>query len=552
MTYYSFDTTATPTRHVWLAWMVFAAVWFVSIGHNTLIHPDEGRYATISLGMLQSGDWITPRLNGLLYFEKPALPYWLGALMFRLFGVSEWTARLWPALAGFLSIALVGLTARRLWGSEAGHLAALVMGSSSWVMANSHFLNLDTGLTFFLTLTLCAFLLAQREDAGLAARRNWMWTCWAGMAGAVLCKGLIGLAIPGAVLVLYSLLLRQFFFWRRLHLISGVVLFLALCAPWFVLVSMRNPEFAHFFFIHEHVERFLTTEHRRTGPYWYFVPYLLVGFLPWTPLLPPMLLQGLNREGRSALLQADRLLLIWAIFVFAFFSVSGSKLPSYILPMFPALALLAGHYLSRMRPAQLGRHLIVPVLFWAAVIVFDTFISRWQSPDVPLPVLRHLAGFAALGALAFLLGAACAWRFLALERKLPAVIAIALASLVALTLATLGYAPYAELKSARAVVQALHPDAQTEVFSVRYYDQTLPFYLERNVTLVDYMDEFELGEKAEPQRWIPTVDGFVPRWMAANKALAMMGTDTYTELKQRGLPMKVVYQDPRRLVVAKP
>jgi 4-amino-4-deoxy-L-arabinose transferase-like glycosyltransferase len=552
MTQYSFDTTATPTRHAWLAWAIFAVVWFITIGHNTLIHPDEGRYATISLGMLQSGDWITPRLDGLLYFEKPALPYWLGALSFRFFGVNEYAARLWPALSGFLSIVLVGLTARRLWGSEAGHLTALVMGSSCWVMANSHFLNLDTGLTFFLTLALCAFLLAQSEDAGLATRRNWMWACWAAMAGATLSKGLIGIVIPGAVLVLYSLLFRQFFFWRRLHLLSGLVLFLALCAPWFVLVSMRNPEFAHFFFVHEHFERFLTTEHRRTGPFWYFIPFLLVGFMPWTTLLAPMVVQGLRREGRSALLQIDRLLLIWTVFVFLFFSASGSKLPSYILPMFPAMALLAGHYLARSRPSQLSRHLILPTLVWAALLALESFVSRWQSNDVPLAVLRHLAGFTAFGALAFLLGAACAWRFFALERKLAAIIALSLASLVALSLTTIGYAPYAEMKSARDIVHTLHPDADTEVFSVRYYDQTLPFYLGRSVTLVDYVDEFDLGEKAEPQRWIPTLDGFVSRWQAAPKALAMMASDTYTELKQRGLPMKVVYQDSRRMVVAKP
>lgn len=552
MTNYSFDSTATPTRHVWLAWLVFAVIWFVSIGHNALIHPDEGRYATISLGMLQSGDWITPRLNGLLYFEKPALPYWIGALSFQLFGVSEASARLWPAISGFLSITLVGMTARRLWGSEAGHTAALVMGSSCWVMANSHFLNLDTGLTFFLTLSLCAFLLAQREDAGLAARRNWMWLCWAAMAGATLSKGLIGILIPGAVLVLYSLLFRQFFFWRRLHLITGLILFLALSAPWFVLVSMRNHDFAQFFFVHEHFQRFLTTEHHRSGPLWYFVPFLLVGFMPWTTLLLPMLLQGLRREGRSALLQADRLLLLWAVFIFAFFSKSGSKLPSYILPMFPALALLAGHYLSRIRPGEMAKHLILPVLGWAALLVLDPFVARWQGPDVPLAVLHRLAGFTALGALSFLLGAACAWRFLALERKLPAIIALSIASVCALTLTTVGYGAYAEMKSARAVVHALHPDADTEVFSLRYYDQTLPFYLGRDVTLVDYVDEFALGERVEPKRWISSLDGFVPRWNAAPKALAMLGTDTYAELKQRGVPMKVVYQDPRRMVIAKP
>ncbi|BEV73620.1 glycosyltransferase family 39 protein [Paludibacterium sp. THUN1379] len=551
MTTYTFDTAATPTRHAWFAWLVFAVIWFGSIGHNTLISPDEGRYATLSLGMLQSGDWLSPRLNGLLYFEKPALPYWLGAISFKLFGITEFAARLWPALAGFLSIGMVGLTARRLWGSDAGHLAAMIMGSSSWVMLNSHFLNLDTGLTCFLTMTLCAFLLAQREDAGRSERRGWMWLSWAGMAGAILCKGLIGIAIPGAVLVFYSLLFRQFAFWRRLHLISGIILLLALTAPWLVLVSLKNPDFARFFFIHEHVERFLTTEHRRSGPIWYFVPFLLIGFMPWVTLLPAVLRQGMQRAGRESL-QRDRLLLVWALFIFVFFSLSGSKLPSYILPMFPALALLAGHYLSRQRPSVLMKHLLVPLLFWLALLVTSFFSHRWVEADVPLSALQPLARHIALGALVFVLGTACAWRFLVLERKTAAVIALSLASLSALTLAMIGYNPYAQLKSSKEIVQLLQPTPDTEVFSVRSYDQTLPFYLQRPVTLVDYVDEFELGEKIEPAKWIPTLDGFVLRWHGSHRALAMMSADTYQLLKAQGVPMRVVYSDPRRLVVAKP
>ncbi|MBV8649218.1 glycosyltransferase family 39 protein [Paludibacterium sp.] len=551
MTHHAFDTTSAPTRHVWLAWLIFAVIWFGTIGHNVLIHPDEGRYASISLGMLQSGDWLSPRLNGLLYFEKPALPYWLGALSFQWFGVNEFAARLWPALAGFLSIALVGFTAGRLWGREAGHLSAMIMGGSSWVMLNSHFLNLDTGLTAFLTLSLCAFLLSQQEDAGQTTRRGWMWLCWAGMAGATLCKGLIGIAIPGAVLVLYSLLSRQFTLWRRLHLITGLIILLLLTAPWLVLVSMKNPDFAHFFFIHEHVQRFLTTEHRRTGPVWYFVPYLLVGFMPWITLLPAVLAQGLRREGRC-LVQPERLLLIWALFVFVFFSVSGSKLPSYILPMFPALALLAGRALADQRPAMLFKHMIVPVCLWIALLVASFLVRRWVSADTPLAVLQSLAHHVQLAAVVFLVGAACAWRFLALERLTAAVIMLSLASLAALSLVEVGYNAYAQLKSSKEIVQTLHPTADTEVFSVRTYDQTLPFYLRRDVVLVDYVDEFELGEHIEPSHWIPTLDGFVARWQAAPRALAFLSEDTYQQLKAQGLPMRIAYQDPRRLVVAKP
>lgn len=275
----------------------------------------------------------------------------MGALSFAAFGVNEFAARFWPGLTGFLTVAMCGFTARRLWGVDAGRYAALAAGSCAWIIANSHFLALDMGVSFFLTVALCGFLLAQHDGADARASRNWMWVTWAAMAAATLSKGLIGLLIPGATLVLYSLLNWQWAFWKRMHWLSGLGLFLLLTAPWFILVSQRNPDFAHFFFIREHLERFLTTEHKRTGAPWYFVPYLLLGLLPWTSLLPALCRDGWREPG--ARLRVGRLLLIWSVFIFAFFSKSSSKLPSYILPMFPALALLLAPTLQRMPAATL-------------------------------------------------------------------------------------------------------------------------------------------------------------------------------------------------------
>jgi 4-amino-4-deoxy-L-arabinose transferase-like glycosyltransferase len=537
-----------------LAWLAFALLWFVSLGSRDLIHPDEGRYATIALDMLRSGDWLTPRLNGLLYFEKPILPYWMGALSLKWFGVNAFAARVWPALTGFLSVVAVGFTARRLWGARAGDAAALVMGGSVWVSANSHFLNLDMGVSFFLTLALCAFLLAQNSADRLAAR-NWMWLVWAAMAGAVMSKGLIGLLIPGATLVLYSLLTRRFAFWGRLRLLSGLLLFFALTLPWFWLVSARNPGFAWFFFVHEHFQRFLTTEHRRTGPIWYFVPYLLLGFMPWTSLLANAVRVGFGRDPGQPF-QNHRLLLIWAVFVFAFFSDSGSKLPSYILPMFPALALLTASALERVSARALRWHLLLPTLFWLPVL------ALWLSGARHLPArLQASADFLALlpmagwSALAGLCALAFAWLCLGAGRKTAALAALSVSMLLAVTLLGIGHdAGYGQGKSSRQLASQLRPyvNEQTELFSVRYYDQTFPFYMQRDVTLVGYVDEFEFGETHEPSRWIPTLDGFVARWQASRSAMAMMGGDTYDRLQRQGVPMRVLYRDANRLVVSRP
>ena len=347
--------------------------------------------------MMQSGDWITPRLNGLLYFEKPALQYWIGAMFFHVFGVTEFAARLWPGLAGFLAVAIGGLTAARLWGRDAGVRAFALIGSTTWIVGNSHFLTLDAGLTLFLTAMLCCVLIAREPRTSAVARRWWIWLAWAAMAGAVLSKGLVGIVIPGATLVVASLWRRDAGLWRGMHWASGLAIFFLLAAPWFVLVSMRNPGFAEFFFIHEHFTRFLTKVHQRAEPVWFYIPLLLGGLLPWTSGLPWMFRStGPDTGHAEKSVQPRHLLVVWAAFVLLFFSASGSKLPSYILPMFPALCLLAVPWLQTARPAVLRWHLLVPLAVWLVALAASTQAGRFVSISTPIealtPLLRKRAG----------------------------------------------------------------------------------------------------------------------------------------------------------------
>ncbi|MEO8408973.1 MAG: phospholipid carrier-dependent glycosyltransferase [Propionivibrio sp.] len=538
-----------------LFWIVLVIFWFATLGQRALIHPDEGRYAELSLGMLQSGDWITPRLNGILYFEKPALQYWMGALGFMAFGINEFAARFWPGLTGMLSILVVGLSARRLWGS--GQLAALVMAGSLWVVGNGHFLTLDAGLMFFLTLTLCAFVWAQHDGASPSERRYGMWLAWAAMAGALLSKGMIGVLIPGSALVLYTIIDRQWVIWRRMQWAAGIAIFLLLAAPWFLLVSYRNPGFASFFFIHEHFARYLTPEADRAGPIWYFIPVLCAGFLPWTSLLPRLAREAWPSPPDSArsVFHVERFLLIWAGFVFVFFSLSHSKLPSYILPMFPALAMLLGQTLQRAAPATLKRHLVLPIVVWAAFICVYPFVGRFASPDTPAPVLKQFALHLAAGGVVFLACAAFAWRFLKFGKTLPAVMLLAAGSFAAVSIASAGHDAIGQLKSSKYLVEKIRPyiGPVAPIFTIHNaYDQSLPFYLRRPVIQVDYADEFAFGQNAEPGKASPTMDEFVARWKASPNAVAVMFKRNYDELKQQGVEMKLVYEDARRLVVVKP
>ncbi len=534
-------------RWFWALGGGIGVLWLSVLGGRSLIGADEGRYASLALAMFDSGDWLTPRLNGLLYFEKPPLQYWAGALSYELFGVNAFAARLWPGLAGLAVVALVGYTADRLWGRRSGIAAFLIAASTTWISGNSHFLSLDAGLCAALTLTMCSVLLAQHS--GLASRRagRWMLAAWFGISVGILAKGVVAVLIPGATLVIHSLWRRDVDLWRHLRWRSGLVVVLIVAVPWFVLMSLRHPDFASFFFIHEHVDRFLTTEHHRTGSWWYFVPFLLAGSLPWTAALPWLLKPCRDDFALS-------FLLVWAAFVFVFFSFSGSKLSSYILPMFPALALLAGRAFVTGQPRAFCVYLAVPTLLWAIALLLLPQLARLFSSQTPAAAVRSLQTGVGIGAALFLAGALVAFVLLRRGRFLPALAVVAVAHLGATLVVMQSHDTFGQLKSADALARVVVPlvGADAPIFAVRAYDQTLPFYLRRPVILVDYQDEFSFGEKLEPGRWIPSLDDFIVRWQHEPRAAAYMTRPTYSLLAARGVAMRVAFEDPNRLVVVKP
>ena len=256
-------------RFLWVLAALFTLAWFGVLDYRHLVASDEGRYGEIAREMYATGDWVTPRYNGYKYFEKPPLQAWMTAIAYTLFGVGEWQSRLWTGITGYVAILATGFTAWKLVGGERGVLAgwvsAILLASSPMWNVGGHFNTLDMGLSSILSCALFALLLAQRAGLSVTARRNWMWLCWAFMALAVLSKGLIGLVIPGMVLVVYTLTTWDWGLWKRLHLFSGLVVFFLIATPWFVLVSLKNPEFPHFFFIHEHWDRFTKDGHNRKG-----------------------------------------------------------------------------------------------------------------------------------------------------------------------------------------------------------------------------------------------------------------------------------------------
>jgi len=530
--------------------LAFTLVWMGSLGCRKLVTPDEGRYAEISREMALSGNWVTPRLNGIKYFEKPPLQYWATAAAFEVFGETEFAARLWTGFAGLLAVLATLFTGRRLFGGEAGLLAAATCASSLLFVFMGHFNALDMGLAGCLQLTLCAFLLAQQGTP--QAARRWMLAAWAALALAVLAKGLVALVLTGATLVLYSLATRDWSPWRRLDAVRGVAVFLAVAAPWFVAVSLANPEFARFFFIHEHFERFLTKTHGRVEPAWYFLPVLAIGFLPWTTMALQAVPAAWRREAEG--FQPRRFLLLWCFVVMAFFSASGSKLPSYILPLLPPLALLLGEALPRVGARALLAHLgFVAALASAALILAPKVAGLGDESSLPEAMADYAVWLAASAALWLAAALGALW-LAARGRRLAALLLLAGGSLGGGLGALLGHDTLARTQSAYHIAQEIKPQLgpETPFYSISMHDQTLPFYLGRTLTLVAYRDEFDFGLRQEPGKSVPTLGEFRRRWAADADAFAIMRPSVHQQLAgDASLGFDVVARDPRRVIVRK-
>jgi 4-amino-4-deoxy-L-arabinose transferase-like glycosyltransferase len=412
---------------------------------------------------------------------------------------------------------------------------------------------LDMGLAAMMTLALCSLLIAQRSDAAPSERRNWMLACWAGMALAVLSKGLVGIALPGAVLAIYTVLARDWAIWRRLHPVAGLLLFFAITAPWFVLVSLRNPEFARFFFIHEHLQRFTSDVHRRTGPIYYFIPYLALGLMPWLGLLPQALWNA--RRESAAGFQPKILLATWAVFIFVFFSLSGSKLPSYILPIFPALALLIACRLQQAgrRGVMISAGLLA--LFAAAGLALLPRVAAMAGDAYEAPLYLDYSRWVAVTAALALAGSMAAiWQA---RRSVQAgMLLLAITGFMAGQMLMLGHDPMGRYSAGVNHLPALQGELapQTPLYVVGRYEQSLPFYLRRTMTMVQHADELEFGLRQQPELWIPTREEFMRVWIrhhaGGEAAVAILSRDAYEQFARAGLPMRVVGADPRRVIVS--
>ncbi|MBN9565223.1 MAG: phospholipid carrier-dependent glycosyltransferase [Alphaproteobacteria bacterium] len=484
--------------------LILSAFFSFEAGKRPLASPDEGRYCEIPREMLESGNYLTPRLNTVKYFEKPPLFYWMQATSFQAFGYNDFAARL-----ANIFIALVGCMITFVFGwhmvsPRVGILSCLILATSLLYYGISRIVILDMTVSVFITGAILTMARGLLMPTG-RLQKTFVVASYVFCALGFLTKGVIGFSIPGSIILIWILVNRQWGWFRTALNPIGILIFLALVIPWHALVSLKNPEFAYFYFIHEHIIRLVTQSHQRYQPFWFFIPIFIGGLFPWIGFFVMSLKeyilclrQKLNSPYKSLL----NLLCLWIGFIIFLFSLSQSKLIPYILPAFPAAALWLGHFINEHilsapsdqsakrlldRSFQLNILLSLGLIVVGLLLPFPSHMPSHIGTNGKIIITILIAG-----------GAFIPW--VLQKKKMPYVAILALIIAAMATNLYLNHlSEHFQRPSSRALALAIKDKISPEVpiICFEFYPQELPFYLGRPVMISGWLGELAFGASVE-------------------------------------------------------
>jgi 4-amino-4-deoxy-L-arabinose transferase-like glycosyltransferase len=493
--------------------------YFTFIGQYPLLEPDEGRYAEIAREMLETGNFITPHLNYVKYFEKPPLFYWLTAMSLRVFGQNESAIRMVSSLTGFLTILLIIGLGKRLFNTRVGVIAGWIYLTSARPLAMARRPIIDGFFSLCLSTTWGSWWLGYKA-ATSRARQGWYLMAWACLGLATMTKGIAAIALTGFIIFLFLLLRRNWSILKQMAWWPGLLIFLIISLPWHVAAYLETPEFAHFYFVVQHFGRLVGNEHVK--PFWFFLAVFPLIMMPWGTLLFPTAWDAIRRSMHAIRLpqsiypdkrtrksigvtendvrqnQKNEIflfLVIWIVTVIGLFSISRSKLIPYILPACPAASLLLADYLENEGLSKVSTRwcMVITALLLFAIVPVISYAVR-NDHTLPLSQMTFLTRILQV---AFLVGGLLLILSVFRIRLIPGAVGCAfLLILLPITIGAISVVQYTKIGTlAKALPNPLPP--RINIAEWKTYDRSLSFYSRRRIILIDEDSEISFGKSLD-------------------------------------------------------
>ena len=469
------------------------------LGGHPLVIPDEGRYCEVAREMLARHDFITPYLNGVLFFDKPILYYWLQMLAMHLLGMKAWVMRIWPLLFAYIGMLATYLFGRLFFDRQTGWMAAAILLLSPLYFGSAHYANMDLEVAVWITLSLyCLMVVLFFSWHRYAPLCHFLAYVFMGFA--VLTKGLMGIVFPVMVVGLWICLHWRWDLVKKLCLIRGTIYFLMITLPWFILIQHRHPSFFHYFFITQQVTRFISQHFNAQQGAWFYIVVILLGMFPWSFwLIAAAIKQIRERKIKDNQAPLVTFLWLWFLVILIFFSIPKSKIAGYILPVFAPCALLCANYFRWRLTTTLKRmdRIIVLLLFALGLAAF----VFWLGHPLFQSHLSHLKGYFFLMTCCLLVMAVFALFALWRHRLSLFLVPAALLMLVILLLTSYWAVDFG-LPTTKPLLDSISGFMTPKVSVVSYFDyhQDLPFYLKHTIIIINNWQDKDIASLDDWQR----------------------------------------------------
>lgn len=459
----------------------FIIIYSLFAGSHPLFVNDEGRYNEVAREMFFMHNFITPTNNFVLFFDKPPLFYWLQSSSFWLFGINEWAVRIWPMIFAWFGCIVTYMTGFYLYGRRAAWLSAAILATSPLYFVYAHYANLDLEVAVLVAASLMGFMMAIRDGIDKVYLKPMLFA-YVCAALAFMTKGLLGLVFPLMIIGAWIICFRAWRVLRHMYIGWGILIVLAICLPWLIIMQIHNPEFFHYFFYVQQFERYTGSQFNNPEPITFYLMAIIIGFLPWALWL----LQSIYMAGKKVRFEGDTLagfLLLWIGLITIFFSIPTSKINSYILPVFPGLALVVGRYVAEKNLTekywQWLFYLVSLFILVSGVILAFLPNSLFHHYDLS----HHAQRLGAVILLCMGLFYFCLFYFTTPLQRWQSIIIFMAVGLVFLSLTESAFHYKPTIKPLVMLIKnQLQPTDEIVSYYNFYYD--LPFYTQRRVTVV--------------------------------------------------------------------